>query len=67
VADVRAAFLLTFWLIYALVLGSPFILVCLLIWYLIRRVDRGTRQRGFDITPSAGLDTTDHAGDGSTT
>lgn len=44
---------LTYGLLYVLVLGSPFILACLLIWYLIRRVDRGKRQRGFDVMGAA--------------
>ena len=53
VPDVRAAvFLLAFWLAYALVFGSPFILACILIGYLIRHVDRGTRRRGFDVVLS---------------
>jgi hypothetical protein len=67
VPDVRAAmFLLAFWLTYALVFGSPFILACLLIWYFVRRVDRGTRRRGFEIMPPRGRDTPHRSGDGRT-
>ena len=52
VPDVRAwFFLLAFWAVYGLVLGSPFILVCLVIWYLVRRVDRAAHQNGFDVVP----------------
>jgi hypothetical protein len=67
VPEVRAAlFLPAFWLTYALVFGSPFILACLLIWWLIRRVDRGARRRGFDVMPSAGRGAAAHSGEGRT-
>ena len=50
-------FWLGFYLLWALLLGWPILLAYALMWYLVRRVDRGDRQRGFEVGRPAEHDT----------